>query len=560
MTKLRISDDLLLPLDAVTQKLAFLGRTGSGKSYAATKLAELMLEAGAQIVALDPVGIWHGLRMGPNALSIPVLGGLRGDVPLEPTGGALVADLIVDRGISAVLDVSQMIPAEQTRFATDFATRFFQRKKASPSAVHVFLEECQEVVPQNPMKGEERMLHAFQRLQKLGRNFGIGVSLISQRPQEVSKKALNQAECLFAFQMTGPQERKTMAGWVAEKGLDTDVQALLPKLAVGHAHVWSPQWLDVSKTIAIAQKQTADVSATPKVGAKSGKARELSPIDLEQLGREMAASIERAKHDDPKELRKRIAELERQNADLQKQLKARTEPRQKRVDVPIVRDKDVAAIDAALNKARALAKALDDCVLKAVQARHAPLTERPAALPSPGLVATRPRQSVQRATGGSGASANGSLAAGQRKILSVLAQYPAGRTRTQIAILAGYAHNGGGFRNYLGALRSAGYVDGHDPQRITDAGIRALGAFEPLPTGRALLDHWLGALGKAERSALHVLADAYPKALTSEDVARRAGYEAAGGGFRNALGKLRTLELINGRGELRASDTLFEGA
>lgn len=36
--KLRISEKLLLPAEAVTQKFAILGRTGSGKSYAATKL------------------------------------------------------------------------------------------------------------------------------------------------------------------------------------------------------------------------------------------------------------------------------------------------------------------------------------------------------------------------------------------------------------------------------------------------------------------------------------------------------------------------------------------
>jgi DNA helicase HerA-like ATPase len=91
------------------------------------------------------------------------------------------------------------------------------------------------------------MLHAFERLVKLGRNFGIGVSLISQRPQEVNKKALNQTECLFAFQMTGPQERKAIAGWAADKGLDVDLVEALPKLAVGHAHVWSPQWLRCRK-------------------------------------------------------------------------------------------------------------------------------------------------------------------------------------------------------------------------------------------------------------------------------------------------------------------------
>jgi hypothetical protein len=45
--RLKLADDLSLPLDVVTEKLAWLGRTGSGKTYAAMKLAELMLAAGA---------------------------------------------------------------------------------------------------------------------------------------------------------------------------------------------------------------------------------------------------------------------------------------------------------------------------------------------------------------------------------------------------------------------------------------------------------------------------------------------------------------------------------
>src|SRR5689334_14078116 len=106
---LRISDTLTLPLEAVTEKLAFLGRTGTGKTYAAMKLAELMLEAGAQVVALDFVGKWYGLRVAGagEPFAIPVFGGLQGDYPLESTGGKLMADLLVDRNISAVVDVSQ---------------------------------------------------------------------------------------------------------------------------------------------------------------------------------------------------------------------------------------------------------------------------------------------------------------------------------------------------------------------------------------------------------------------------------------------------------------------
>ncbi len=147
LTKLHIADKLSLPLNAVTQKLAMLGRTGSGKTYGATKLAEEMLDAGAQIVALDPVGAWYGLRLAANGrdagIAIPVFGGLHGDVPLEPSAGALIADLIVDRGISAICDVSQFEhDTEKARFGRDFAARFFYRKKSAPSAVHVFMEEC----------------------------------------------------------------------------------------------------------------------------------------------------------------------------------------------------------------------------------------------------------------------------------------------------------------------------------------------------------------------------------------------------------------------------------
>lgn len=146
---LAIAHDLSLPLETVTEKLAFLGRTGSGKTYASMKLAELMLAAGAQVIAMDPVGCWHGLRIGGD-FAVYIFGGNRGDFPLEPTGGALIADLIVDRGISAVLDISQFIRSEQVRFASDFASRFFDKRKAVPAACHLFVEEAQEMIPQNP--------------------------------------------------------------------------------------------------------------------------------------------------------------------------------------------------------------------------------------------------------------------------------------------------------------------------------------------------------------------------------------------------------------------------
>jgi len=78
-----------------------------------------------------------------------------------------------------------------------------------------------------------------------------------------------------------------------------------------------------------------------------------------------------------------------------------------------------------------------------------------------------------------------------------------------------------------------------------------------LPHGDALLQHWRGQLGKAERASLDALAEVFPAALAKDEVAARAGYEPSGGGFNNALSRLRSLELIEGRGELRASEALF---
>ena len=175
----------------------------------------------------------------------------------------------------------------------------------------------------------------------------------------------------------------------------------------------------------------------------------------------------------------------------------------------------------------------------------------------------RPERSKRRDSSPKASSDNldGSLrlSSGERRILTALAQYLQGRSKVQVAVLTGYALNGGGFNNYLGALRTRGFVRSEGNRlTITEAGMEALGSWEPLPTGPALIDYWRGRLGKAERLILETLTQAFPNALTKEEVAAEAGYEANGGGLNNALGRLRTLELVQGRGELRASDDLFE--
>jgi uncharacterized protein len=602
LSKLKISDSLWLPIDAVTQKFGILGRTGSGKSYAATKVAEEMLEAKAQIVVLDPVGVWYGLRIDKNGrdegFPIPILGGLHGDIPLEPGAGALIADLIVDREISAVIDVSGFLLNEQRRFATDFAMQLFHRKKAHRSALHLFVEEAQEFVPQHVRGDVARMVGAYERLLKLGRNFGIGATLISQRPQSVNKDVLNQTECLLAFQMTGPQERKAVAAWIAEKGLDADIVNELPKLKVGECYIWSPQWLQISKQITVAEKTTADVSSTPKPGVKTVELKQLSQIELEHLSDKMLATIERAKAEDPKELRRRLSVSNQKIAELEREPQKRPEggPASKVEikEVPVLKDGQIDRLQKlqtqfeqlfercgkqleffsndALTKLNALfAKRMEvyepiNAAVAKVRAAGGSASPKTMPVRAEGqshrnaLMTTHstrrlPQAPLQRS------SDNGdiSLGIGERRCAIAIAQHPNGVTREQLTTLTGYKRS---TRNtYLQRLLAATLIDETSGRfLVNDAGVAWLGNdYELLPTGSQLQDYWIRKLPEGESKVFQVVLGRPSEGISREQIGELTGYKRS---TRNTyLQRLAARELVTISGEMIwPSETLFEEA
>src|SRR5438132_3788508 len=99
--KLRVADDLQLPADAVTMTFGILAIRGAGKSNLAAVMAEEMFAAHLPFVVVDPVGSWHGLRSSADGqspgLPIAIFGGRHGDVPLDRSGGNLIADLVAER-------------------------------------------------------------------------------------------------------------------------------------------------------------------------------------------------------------------------------------------------------------------------------------------------------------------------------------------------------------------------------------------------------------------------------------------------------------------------------
>lgn len=576
MKNLKISKELSLPPDAVTQTIGIIGRKGAGKTYLATMVAEQMLDIKAQTVIIDPVGVWWGLRIAADGKTkgkeIFVIGGDHGDIPLVPEAGKKLAQLIVEKGISAVIDVSGFGVGEHKRFCADFGEEFFQLKKRNRSPLSLILEEAQLVVPQNIRLEEARMYSAFERIVRLGRNYGIGVQLVTQRPQSVNKEVLSQVECLFVLQVTGPHERKALEYWVQEVGADRTLIGELPGLARGEGYVWSPQWLGIFKRVHFSKKTTFDASATPEVG-KTIKAASLSAVDVEKLKTDMAEVISQAEKDDPVALRRQIAELKKGVNLPQKEVKVGFD--QKFVENTLKkallgRDKEWEAnsgqwrnqasrLGIAINK---MAKIIAE--IEPLLATTPPLKPQvnisETALKEPPLIVVKPHSAEISQTN----TPNEGISGPEQRILDAVAwqesigiDHP---EQTAVAFLAGYKVGGGAFNNPKGALRKRGLIEYVGSTIGLTAEGRALANTPDTPlTTEALHEKILARLDGPERRLLKPLLESYPNSLTNEELAQAAEYEVGGGAFNNPKGRLRTLGLIEypASGQNRARDILF---
>lgn len=566
MKQLHIGRGFYLPVEAVTETFAYLAKRGGGKSYNAGVVVEEMLEAGFQVVVIDPMGTWSALRTGANGKSagypIAVLGGDRGDIPLESTGGKVVAEMVAREHLSVVLDVSRFSKSERKRFVADFAEELY-RKNRDP--LHLVLEEADLFAPQRPQPGEQRMLGAIEDLVRRGRARGIGVTLITQRAAVLNKDVLTQTECLVALRTTSPQDRKAIEGWidvVADRAERDRVLKSLPSLPIGEGWVWSPGWLELLKRVKFRKKRTFDSSATPKAGKRRVTPKTVAEVDLGVLEKRMTETIEKAKADDPKLLRKRIGELERELA---------KKPAAERVEVPVV---DEAAINGlkrttsrvgeAIKQAETAARESTESLKHLVDAldtlRDVESYAEDAARVSSGKRSS-PRTALPAPKRSAPVPTNGDASVGQgglRRILVALAQRPQGLTNRQIGVRAGLSSRSGTFSTYISRGRTQGWIEGRGTLVITTAGREALGNYEALPTGDALLAYWLGELGNSGASRLlRAIADAYPRALSNAEAAEAAGLSHRSGTFSTYVSKLRTLQLIEGRGELSASEELF---
>jgi uncharacterized protein len=546
----------------VDTRLLIQANSGGGKSWLLRLIAE---RAGIQTIVLDSEGEFASLREAVDMLLV----GAGGELPANPRHAALLARRLIEYKVSAVIDLYELRLGDRRHFVKLFLDSLIHLPRELWRPTLVILDEAHIYCPERGA-GEAESTEAIISLMSQGRKRGYAGIIATQRLSKLHKDAAAEANNVIIGR-TWLDADQGRAGDAL--GLSKSDRLKLRDLKQGEFYAFGPAF---SRPGVVHFRSDRVRTTHPRPGQRHlltapapskairgvlGKFADLPhEVDaeirgLDEAGRrigELEREIKRLKNSKP------VPQIEQ--AEIGRAVRVAVE--RERVAWRYKFEQGRVRLRKMIGAAESTGQAVEKLKLLVDQTANEWASAAVADPPGSSLsdrVAGDVKPLNHRPASSEILDGPFNLASGERRILTALAQYPDGRSKVQVAILSGYAPNGGGFNNYLGALRSRGLIRGNgDRLVITRPGIEAFGSWEPLPMGAALIDYWRARLGKAERLILEALAQSYPDPLTKEEVAAKTGYEANGGGFNNALGRLRTLELVQGRGELRASDNLFD--
>lgn len=564
-----------IPRECLRQHVAVLGKTGSGKTYAAKGMVEQLIRENARVCILDPTGAWWGLRLEADGkgrgLPVVILGGDHADVPINESAGAAVGEMVATQQMQVIVDLSRTTLGERRRFVEHFAERVFEKNRG---VLHLVIDEADEFAPQSPPPGTERMLGAIDRIVRRGRLKGFRVMMITQRPAVLNKNVLTQANTLVAMRLPASQDRKAIELWIKGQADEAKAAGLLGSLASlkrGEGWIWAPEQGVLSRHV-FPSIRTFDSSRTPEDGETVGSVQ-LGELNLEGVKAALAESIEKAKADDPELLRAEIKRLSQQAqaagkdkhaeaeqaraiADLQDELKAERRRTQQATEALEATSAAFQSLGEAMTKAHA---ALTTPDLR-LSPRAVAFPEKVTVRAEPSVIPFRPSQEAMRAAfredatplaktnGTHQQTAPRNLEKGPGLVLDAVAWWSAiGQltpTRAMVAAVSGYSVAGGSFARYCSTLRSMGLVAGDNGRlSLTALGMMSAALPDTPPTAAELQRRVLEVLDSGPRKILKVLLEKGEE-LGRTELGERAGYEASGGSFARYCSTLRSLELI----------------
>ncbi|QCW02526.1 helicase HerA domain-containing protein [Natrinema pallidum] len=248
--------DLQLPVvELLTGRGFVTGKSGSGKSNTASVIAEELLEAGYPLLIVDTDGEYYGLKEEYEMLHAGA--DEECDIQIGPEHAEQMATLALEENVPVILDVSGYLDEDVAdELLRKIARQLFVKEKKLKKPFLLVVEEVHEYIPEGGGVGETGNL--LIKISKRGRKHGLGIVGISQRPADVKKDFITQANWLVWHRLTWDNDTK-----VVGRIIDTEYSELVSDLNDGQAFVQT-DWTEVDvRKIQFRRKRTFDAGATP---------------------------------------------------------------------------------------------------------------------------------------------------------------------------------------------------------------------------------------------------------------------------------------------------------
>ncbi|MEE6211011.1 DUF87 domain-containing protein [Salarchaeum sp. III] len=285
-------------VDILTGRAFLTGKSGSGKSNTASVVIEELLDAGFPVLIVDCEGEYYGLKEEFELLHAGA--DEECDIQVGPEHAEKLASLALEQNVPVILDVSGFLDEDASdELVRETARQLFVKEKKLKKPFLLVVEEVHEYIPEGAGMGETgRMLI---KVGKRGRKHGLGVMGISQRPADVKKDFITQANWLVWHRLTWENDTKVVGRIVG-----SEYGEQVSELDAGEAFVQADWTDDAVSRIQFKRKRTFDAGATP--GLDDFERPELKSVS-EGLMDDLASISEREEREAD-----RIAELEEELA------------------------------------------------------------------------------------------------------------------------------------------------------------------------------------------------------------------------------------------------------
>jgi predicted nucleic acid-binding Zn-ribbon protein len=284
-----------LPVEELlTGRLFATGKSGVGKSNTGSVIAEELLERGHPVLIVDVDGEYWGLKEEYELLHVGATDECDLQVGAEHAGK--LAELALEQRVPIILDVSGYVdPDESDALVRETAHELFVREQDALQPFLLLVEEIHEYLPQQGSLGETG--EALRRIAKRGRKRGLGIAGLSQRPADVDKSFITQADLLVWHRLTWDNDTN-----VVKRIVGSDYDAAVADLADGEAFVQADWYEADIERVQFRRKRTFDAGATPGLD-------DVDRPELKSIGEDLVDELE-AISDEHDRRQDRIAELE----------------------------------------------------------------------------------------------------------------------------------------------------------------------------------------------------------------------------------------------------------